>query len=89
MEFGSHAGFRSQWVNTRVGSSPTGRTEPGFEGPVRLLAGRAFGVSQPNSSRTTGTNPRNAFPRWLIAFFSSGVSSAQVRVSPSGWRIGS
>lgn len=28
-------------------------------------------------------------PRWLIAFFSAGVSSAQVTVKPSGWRIGS
>lgn len=37
--------------------------------------------AQPNSSRTTGTNARNASPRWLIAFFSPAVSSAQVRVS--------
>lgn len=50
---------------------------------------RAFDVSQPSNSRTTGTSARNAFPRWLIAFFSGAVSSAQVRVSPSGWRIGS
>ena len=46
-------------------------------------------MRQPSSSRTTGTSARNAFPRWLIAFFSAGVISAQVRVSPSGWRIGS
>lgn len=51
-------------------------------------AGGVF-VSQPNSSRTTGTSARNALPRWLIAFFSAAVSSAQVRVAPSGWRIGS
>ncbi len=45
--------------------------------------------AQPNSSRTTGTSARNALPRWLIAFFSDGVSSAQVTSWPSGWRIGS
>lgn len=31
----------------------------------------------------------NALPRWLIALFSSGLSSAEVRVSPSGTKIGS
>ena len=34
---GSHAGFRSQWVNTREGSNPSGRTE---RGPVPPVAGR-------------------------------------------------
>lgn len=88
MEFGSHAGFRSQWVHTRVGSSPTGRTA---EEPWARSAkdGSTALLRQPNNSRTAGTSPRNAFPRWLIAFFSSGESSAHVRFSPSGWRIGS
>jgi hypothetical protein len=45
---------------------------------------------QPPSARVTaGTSARNACPRWLIAFFSSGASSAHVRVSPSGTRTGS
>ena len=44
---------------------------------------------QPSSSRTCGTRARNALPRWEIAFFSSGDSSAECRVSPSTTRIGS
>lgn len=88
MEFGSHAGFRSQWVHTRVGSSPTGRTADRAVGPPPEGDPTALSC-QPNNSRTTGTSPRNAFPRWLIAFFSSAESSAHVRFSPSGWRIGS
>lgn len=71
-------GRKPVWVRippaARQGGRPMG-------GPPRAL--------QPNSSRTTGTSARKAFPRWLIAFFSAAVSSAQVRVSPSGWRIGS
>jgi len=38
---------------------------------------------------TTGASARNACPRWLMAFFSAGLSSAHVRVSPSGTSAGS
>ncbi len=37
----------------------------------------------------TGTSASNAWPRWLRASFSSGSSSAEVRVSPSGTKTGS
>ena len=63
-----------------------------IEGPASPIAGpglrHAVRPAQPSNSRTTGASARKAWPRWLMAFFSSGVSSAQVRVSPWGWRIG-
>lgn len=60
--------------------------------PYAVSAYGAFEVSsgaQPRSSRTTGISARKAWPRWEMAFFSAGVSSAQVRDSPRGWRTGS
>ena len=47
------------------------------------------GRRQPKSSRRCGTIARKALPLCEIAFFSSGVSSAECRVSPSTMRIGS
>src|SRR5690606_17118584 len=50
------------------------------------------GPDAPSSARTCatcGASARNALPRWLIAFFSAGVSSAHVRCSPSGTSTGS
>jgi len=38
---------------------------------------------------STGTMARTAWPRWLMASFSSGVSSALVTVLPSATKIGS
>lgn len=69
-----------------MGSSPTGRTSE--RAAAETLRGGPSSY-HPTSSRTTGTSARKASPRWLMAFFSSAVSSAQVRDSPSGWRIGS
>jgi hypothetical protein len=49
-------------------------------------------ISQRTAASASGRIPasaRNARPRWLIASFSSAVSSAEVRASPSGWKIGS
>lgn len=88
---GRRLAFRARWEKSREGSNPSGRTHLHFQGPACDFRSRALpvGTPQSNSSRNTGTNPRNALPRWLIAFFSSADSSAQVRVSPSGWRIGS
>jgi len=55
----------------------------------RLLA-RRIGSSQFGSSRAiTLDSSRNALPRWLIASFSGGLSSAFVRVWPSPRKIGS
>ena len=44
----------------------------------------------PDSASTiAGSSARNACPRWLMAFFSSGLSSAQLRSSPLGCSTGS
>jgi hypothetical protein len=45
--------------------------------------------AQPARAATCGAIARNARDRWLTAFFSSGVSSAALRVSPSGRNTGS
>jgi len=55
---------------------------------VRTPSAAVPPVSQP-SSRILRASARKAMPRWLIAFFSSGLISAVVRVSPSGTKIGS
>ena len=42
-----------------------------------------------SSRASVGTSARKARPRWLAASFSASDSSADVRVSPSGTKIGS
>ncbi len=61
--------------------------------PVPPLARRARvgGAADPqcSNSRNTGSRARNALPRCEIAFFSTSVYSARVRLSPSGTNTGS
>ena len=59
---------------------------------VRSGVGRTeAGPSHPGhtSSASSSAKARKAMPRWLIAFFSSAVSSAVVRSWPSGTKTGS
>ena len=59
---------------------------------VHFVAPKSFNDAQDvagSRSRRTGTSARIALPRWLIASFSSLDSSALVRRSPSGTKIGS
>ena len=44
----------------------------------------------PDSASTiAGSSARNACPRWLMAFFSAALNSAQLRSSPLGCSTGS
>lgn len=81
---------------TGVGEGDVAGSEQSGHGPTlsrdRVWMRAGFGADAPLQARTraiSGASARNAWPRWLIRFFSSAVSSAHERVSPSGRRIGS
>ena len=56
------------------------RPGPGWTGICRQAQTRV---------RRKASRARNAFPRWLMLFFSSVVNSAKLRGLPSGWNTGS
>src|SRR5579862_8288475 len=74
------------------GPESTGRAHPtvahrspvGERPPCAL---HPFPAAPPPAS--FATNDLSACPRWLIAFFSAGKSSAAVRSTPDGRKIGS
>jgi len=73
-------------------SGPSRRRSGGRSSRSRRTGQRPVRRSGRHGARAraiAGTSARNAWPRWLMAFFSAGLSSAQVRASPSGTSTGS
>jgi hypothetical protein len=71
--------FRSAGPRGLEGSNPSGRTSARAKARPDVGAGlRRSADRQAGRVRRRGTRARKAWPRWLMAFFCSGVSSAQV-----------
>lgn len=79
----------SSGIVSREGSNPSDRTRFTLDMKAHQQLMGLQCSCHPTNSPTTPASSLKAFPRWLIAFFSAAVSSAQVRVSPRGCRIGS
>ena len=62
----------------------TPRTPGQRAGIVPKGAPDGGGYLPDSASTIAGSSARKACPRWLMAFFSSGLSSAQLRSSPLG-----
>lgn len=69
-----------------------GRDRPGERpraAPAPTPSPRSRWLPLQRMSTSSWASLRKAIPRWLMAFFSSGDSSAVVRLSPSGTKTGS
>ncbi len=73
----------------QVSSAPHDAEDRGHARACRSDHPEEARAAQSASAATRGAIARNARERWLTAFFSSAVSSAALRLSPSGRNTGS